>query len=176
MNYRDYQLLDGFLIGRGTRLRRYQSDDEKEVATHLIGGLVLDGVQSSAFGTGTVVYFEGNTFGTKAFPNVSIGPRDLSTQTGGFWTRLTQRPELIQSARIDRQKYQTEFNRQFCNYQVQIGQNSIACLLLLVDVAHARSTLRRAFNLSLELAREVMICPTDPRQSYMHIKSQFSGA
>ena len=90
---------------------------------------------------------------------------------GGFWTRLDD--DLKRSARIDRQKYFPDSQGNwFCDYHVQVGDASIACVLVRVNFDVGARAMRHAFHLSLEFIRNVWVDPTDNRNGYFRIESQ----
>jgi hypothetical protein len=153
------EIRDGFILRAG-RLRRV-TQREREAATHLIGGFGI-GLTPDLLTTGTVVWFRGNRRGFKAPGGVELGPEVLGTREKGFWVRLED--DLKQSMRIDRQKYFSENDRRYCDYHLQVGTESIACVLAPVDIFFGERLMRRAFNLSLNEAKNVTIDPTDPRK------------
>jgi hypothetical protein len=150
---------DGFILKAG-RLRPV-TPRELAAATHLIGGFRI-GMTQDRLMTGTVVWFRGNSQGLKVPGGVELGPEALGTQPGGFWSLLDG--ALKQSMRIDRQKYFSENDRRFCDYHLQVGNESIACVLVPVDLFFGERLMRRAFNLSLQEAKNVTMGPTDPRK------------
>jgi hypothetical protein len=153
------EIRDGFILRPG-RLRPV-SRRERAAATHLIGGFRISLTRDRLM-TGTLVWFRGNTSGFKVPGGVELGPEALGTQPQGFWSRLEG--DLQESMRIDRQKYFSENNRRFCDYHLQVGTESIACVLVPVDIFIGERLLRRAFNLSLNAAKNVKIDPADPRK------------
>jgi hypothetical protein len=162
------EIYNGFILRPG-RLRLV-TDRERPAATHLIAhfplptGLVPDGLAP-----GTLVWFRGNTAGVKAAGGFELGPEALGTQPRGFWTRLE--PDLSQSMRIDRQKYFVEDGQRFCDFHLQVGAASLACVLVRVNVFIGEGVMRRAFTLSLDRAQNVMVCPSDPSKGYMHVRA-----
>jgi hypothetical protein len=155
----NYEMRDGFILRAG-RLRPV-APREREAAQYLIGGFKI-GMTQDHLGTGTVVWFRGNTRGFKVGGGVELGPETLGTRKGGFWSLLED--DLKESMRIDRQKYFTEADRRFCDYHLQVGTESIACVLVPVGIAFGERLLRRAFNLSLNATKNVTIDPADPRK------------
>jgi hypothetical protein len=153
------EIRDGFILKAG-RLRPV-TRREREAATHLIGGFGISMTRDLLM-TGTVVWFRGNTRGFKVPGGVELGPESLGTQPGGFWSLLEG--DLQQSMRIDRQKYFGENKRRFCDYHLQVGTETIAFVLIPVDIFFGERLLRRAFNLSLNAAKNVTIDPADPRK------------
>ena len=153
------EIRDGFLLRFG-RLRPV-TRREREAATHLIGGFRI-GMTQDRLMTGTVVWFRGNTRGFKVPGGVELGPESLGTEPQGFWSLLEG--DLRESMRIDRQKYFAENKQRFCDYHLQVGTESIACILVPVDIFFGERLLRRAFNLSLNATKNVTIDPTDPRK------------
>ena len=77
--------------------------------------------------------------------------------------------DLKQTMRIDRQKFFSEDGKRFCDYHLQVGHESIACVLVRVDIDVGAGVMRRAFTLSLDTVKNVTIDPTDSRQGYMHV-------
>jgi hypothetical protein len=112
--------------------------------------------------TGTVVWFRGNRRGFKVPGGVELGPETLGTGQKSFWSFLEH--DLQESMRIDRQKYFSQNNQRFCDYHLQVGTESVACILVPVDIFLNERFLRRAFNLSLNTTRNVTIDPADPRK------------
>jgi hypothetical protein len=154
-----YEIQDGFILKAG-RLRQV-TGRELAAATHLIGGFRI-GMTQDHLTAGTLVWFRGNTRGFKVSGGVELGPESLGTQPGGFWSHLED--DLKQSMRIDRQKYFSENDRRYCDYHLQVGSESIACILVPVSIYFGERLMRRAFNLSLKEAKNVTIAPTDPRK------------
>ena len=153
------EIRDGFILRAG-RLRLV-TGRERAAATHLIGGFGI-GITRDRLTTGTVVWFRGNTRGVKVPGGVELGPELLGTQARGFWSLLEE--DLKQSMRIDRQKYFSENDRRYCDYHLQVGAESVACVLVPADIFFGHRLIRRAFNVSLNEAKNVKIDPTDPRR------------
>jgi hypothetical protein len=153
------EIRDGFILKLG-RLRPV-SRRERAAATHIIAGFRIS-ITRDRLMTGTVVWFRGNNRGFKVPGGAELGPELLGTRPGGFWSLLEG--DLQQSMRIDRQKYFSENHRSFCDYHLQVGTESIACVLIPVDIFFGERLLRRAFNLSLNATRNVTIDPNDPRK------------
>ncbi|MGA7500026.1 MAG: hypothetical protein WBX00_25125 [Isosphaeraceae bacterium] len=141
----------------------------REAATHLISGFDL-GMTPNGWNCGTVVWFQGNSRGTRGTGGVELGPEELGTAPRGFWTRLDD--DLKRSVRIDRQKYFPDSQENwFCDYHVQVGDASIACVLVRVNFDVGARAMRHAFHLSLEFIRNVWVDPTDNRNGYFRIES-----
>jgi len=165
MSLDNKELRDGFILRPG-RLRKV-THRELPAATHLIGGFNL-GTTPDNLMAGTVVWFRGNTRGFKVPGGVELGPEVLGTAPGGFWAQLED--DLKQSMRLDRQKYCNEGTSRFCIYHIQVGEVSIACVLIRVHTQVGPKVMRRAFELSLQTAMNVTIDPTDAGKGYMHVK------
>jgi hypothetical protein len=141
----------------------------REAATHLIAGFDI-GMTPLGWPCGTLVWFEGNTKGTKVSGGARLGPEQLDSGPRGFWPRLSD--ELKQSARIDRQKYLPGPKKNwYCDYHVQIGDASIACVLVRVNFDVGARAMQHAFHLSLEFVKNVWVDPTDNRNGYFRIES-----
>lgn len=165
MHHSPDEIRDGFILRPG-RLRRV-APRELAAATHLIGGFRLPQTQDGLT-CGTVVWLRGNNRGARVSGGVELGPENLGTAPRGFWARLEG--DLIETMRIDRQKYFNEGSKRFCDYQVQVGEQSIACVLVRVNTWVGEGVMRRAFTLSLQQVKNVTIDPTDPGRGYMHIR------
>jgi hypothetical protein len=159
------EIQDGFILRPG-RLRHF-APREREAALHLIGGFAIGNTPDGLM-LGTVVWLRGNNKGFKVPGGTELGPEQLGTGPRGFWTRLPD--DLKQTMRIDRQDYFNYDGKRFCNYQLQVGSDSIACALVLVDTMVGARVMRRAFNKSLETEKNVMIYPTNPRKGYMYVE------
>jgi hypothetical protein len=143
------------------------SEEEREAATHLICGFDL-GMTLPGWTCGTVVWFQGNRRGARGAGGVELGPNELGTAPGGFWTALSD--DLKQTARIDRQKYfPDDDGDEFCDYHVQIDDRSIACVLVRVNFDVGGKAMRHAFHLSLENTQNVWLDPTDSRNGFFRI-------
>jgi hypothetical protein len=161
----DVQFFEGFILRAGG-LRQVKGR-EKAAATHLIAGFNL-GMTPDNLMVGTLVWFQGNSQGARVPGGVELGPKQLGTQPRGFWTLLED--DLKKSARIDRQKYIAIEDRRFCVYHIQVGAESIACVIVRVDTMVGSGVMRRALTLSLDRTMNVTIDPTDPGKGYMHVK------
>lgn len=165
MSTERFEILDGFIVRPG-RLRR-ATNRERPAATHLIAKFPF-GESNDGHATGTVVWFQGNTRGVKVASGFEIRPEDFGTAPRGFWTRLED--DLVQSARIDRQKYSNDGPRRFCIYALQIGEATVASVLVRVNTNVGVGVMRRAFTLSLDNVMHVAIDPTDIRKGYAHVR------
>jgi hypothetical protein len=151
----------GFVLRlRKGRIRASVKRPEQVAAKFLIGNFNV-GTTRDNMVPGTVTWFQGNTRGFKVPGGVELGPKELGTKPGGFWSQLED--DFKKSMRIDRQKYFNEDGRRFCDYHVQVGTESIACVLVPVDVPLGETLIRHAFLLSLERTMNVTIVPTDQR-------------
>jgi hypothetical protein len=167
MSQPKYEIRDGFILRPG-RLRMVRAR-ERAAATTLIGGFNIQKTDDG-LAMGTVVWFIGNTRGFKApGANGALSPPSgLAARPGGFWATLPD--DLRQTMRIDRQKPFNEGSKRFCDYALQVGDDSIACVLVPVNIRIGAAPVRRAFLLSLDSMMNVMIDPTDAAKGYMHIK------
>jgi hypothetical protein len=152
----------GFILKTGDLLQ-VAGDQQRAAATHLIAGFNIPCTEMG-WGRGTVVCFEGNRYGTKAARCVRLGPQELGTAKGGFWMGLDD--EIKRTARIDRQKYFPEKDIWFCDYHLQIGAVSHACVLVQVDFDVSVKNMRHAFHLSLERVKNVKIVAADNRSGF----------
>jgi hypothetical protein len=153
----------GFILKTGDLLQ-VAGVQQRAAATHLIAGFNI-GCTGRELDCGTVVCFEGNRQGAKAAGCVRLGPQQLGTAPGGFWTNLDG--EIARTARIDRQKYFPEKDIWYCDYHVQIGAVSVACVLVQVDFDVGAKNMRHAFHLSLERVKNVKIVAADGRSGYI---------
>jgi hypothetical protein len=156
LSQRDRRAVD-YILKPGDGLTKI-TGRQLPAATHLIAGFEI-GVTGANLDYGTVVCFEGNRRGTKAAGCVILGPNQLGTAPRGFWTRLED--DLVGSARIDRQKSVTKDGAQYCDYHVQFENYSVACVLVRVEFDVGARAMRRAFNLSLDLVKNVWVAPAE---------------
>jgi hypothetical protein len=163
---RDVEYRDGFILEPNRRLRKVIGR-ENPAATHLIAGFNLES-SPDGFPTGTVVWFKGNVTGMKVPHGIELGPASLGTHPRGFWNRLER--DLQESMRIDRQKYINRDGKSFCDYHLQVGSESLACVLALTDFHVGTTVMRRAFLLSLQATTNVWIDPTNARTGWPHVK------
>jgi hypothetical protein len=153
----------GFILKTGDLLQ-VAGTQQRAAATHLIAGFNL-GVTGRDLDCGTVVCFEGNRRGVKAAGCVRLGARELGTAPGGFLANLEE--EIERTARIDRQKYFPEKEVWFCDYHLQIGAVSVACVLVQVDFDVNAKNMRHAFHLSLEWVKNVKVVAADGRTGFI---------
>src|SRR5262245_43457636 len=146
MSRHNYEIREGFILRLG-RLRKV-AGRELAAATHLIGGFKIGNTPDGRM-LGSVVWFRGNVRGVKVSgEGVELGPELLGTEPRGFWSRLED--DLKRTMRIDRQKYVNEDGKRFCVYHIQIGDESISCVLVRVNTDVGAGVMRRALTLSLE--------------------------
>ena len=106
---------------------------------------------------GTVVYDEHNRFGTKVGGARRIERRQLPEPRWAFYDGLGE--DLLRTIRIDRQKLLPSEGNWYGNYQLQVADRSLACLLPRVDFEVPPRHLRRAFCLSLWNRMNVWVEP-----------------